>query len=275
VGPVADLPASKSATWPTAEGQFMDAGRKQAPSTFHRYLAGLAAEAQLIPRSVVHRTLDLAAVSAARLTAGPRPGWTAVFTKALALVAVRQPALRQSWQTWPRTHLYEHPVPVAAVAVERPLDEELPGVWATVAEPDRLAVLQTDALLKRFREDPAERLDQVQHWQKYCRRPAWLRRVGWWLETGASGRRRAERLGTFALAGMGGLDADLGEPLYPVAAVLTWGPITAQGWGQVRLSFDARLLSCGAAARLLGEVERVLASEVVRELGYLRQLDAA
>jgi hypothetical protein len=250
-------------------------GRTTALSTFHRYLADLAEQARLIPRSTVHRTLDLAAVAAARSVAGPRPSWTALFTKALAFVAGQHLELRQCWQTWPRPHLYEHPVAVAAVAVERLPDEELLGFWGTLAAPDQLGLTQIDTQLKRFREASAEQLEQIAHWQRRGRRPAWLRRVGWWLDTSLSGQRRAERLGTCAVASVGSLGTDFSNPLYPTTVVLTYGPITAQGSGDVRLTFDARLLTCAAAARLLGELERALTCEMLMELRYFRRLEAA
>src|SRR5438105_655301 len=137
-------------------------------STFHRYLADLADQARPIPRSMVQRTVDLGAAAGARAAAGPRPSWTALFAKAMAFVATGQPALRQTWQTWPRAHLYEHPVAVAAVAVERSLDEELPGFWATVEAPEQMGLAQVDELLKRCREEPAARVEQVRHWQRRC-----------------------------------------------------------------------------------------------------------
>jgi hypothetical protein len=250
-------------------------GRNHPLSMFHRYLADLADQARLIPRATVKRTLDLGAVAATRAAAAPRPTWTALFAKALALVAARQPVLRQSWQTWPRTHLYEHPLPVAAVAVERPWDEELPGFWATVEAPEQLGLTEVDGLLKCCREEPAESVEQVRYWHRHYRRAAWLRRVGWWFDACLSGRRRAERLGTFAVASVGSLGTDIGESLYPASAVLTYGPIASQGLGDAHLTFDARLLTCAAAARLLGELEHTLACETVMELRYLRRLDAA
>jgi hypothetical protein len=250
-------------------------GRTQALSPFHRYLADLAEQARLIPRSTVQRTMDVAGVAAARMAAGPRPSWAALFTKALAFVAGQQPELRQSWQTWPRPHLYEHPVAVPAIAVERPLDEELPGFWATIAAPDQMSLVQLDGQLKRCREEPAQNVAQVRHWQRHGSRSALLRRLGWWLDASLSGRRRAERLGTCAIASVGSLGTDISDPLYPTAVVLTYGPISAQGIGEVRLTFDARLLTCAGAARVLGELERALTCEMLMELRYFRRLDAA
>jgi hypothetical protein len=244
-------------------------------STFHRYLGDLAEQAQRIPRSTVLRTMQLCPTAMARALAEPRPGWTALFTKALAFVAARQPELRQSWQTWPRTHLYEHPVSVAAVAVERWFDEELPGLWARLVAPEKLGLPQIDGQLERFRDGPAERLGQVRRCLKRCRRPAWLRGAGWWLDTQPSGQRRARRVGTFAVASVGSLGANIGDALYPAPVVLTFGPIDERGTGDAYLTFDARLLTCATAARVLGDLELALTCEIVMELRYLRKLDAA
>jgi hypothetical protein len=248
-------------------------GRNCGFSLLQRYLGDVAEQARGIPRSSVRRTLRLGAVAAVRATAGPRPHWTTLFTKALAFVAGRQPVLRQSWQTWPRAHLYEHPMSVAAVAVERALDDELPGFWATVAAPEQLGLLQLDAQLKRFREEPAERIGQVRRCLGRCRQPTLLRSARWWLDGHWSGPRRARRLGTFAVANVGMHGAAIVEPLYPASVLLTVGPIDDEGTVEGVLTFDARLLTCATAAQVLAEMERVLMCEIVMELRYFRQLD--
>src|SRR3954463_10409113 len=58
------------------------------------------------PVAVVRRRLRLGAVADARAVASPRPGWCAVFTKALALAA--GPALRRTWLWSPWPSWYVH-----------------------------------------------------------------------------------------------------------------------------------------------------------------------
>jgi hypothetical protein len=250
-------------------------GHTEALPLAQRYLGDLGRLALQAPMATVQRTALLTEAAAARACAAPRPHWSAVFTKALAFVAAAQPELRQIYLPYPHPRLYEHPCSVAAVLVERPLDEDVPALWARLRNPGQLGLLELDALLRRFKEEPADRVGQVRRIRSRSVWPSALRRLAWWRDAGLSGRRRARRLGTFAVASVGQWGTDLVDPLYPATAVLTYGAIDASGPVALRLKFDARVLTPGVAARILQDVERTLTCEVLLELRYFQQLDAA
>jgi hypothetical protein len=65
------------------------------------------------------------------------------------------------------------------------------------------------------------------------------------------------------------------DPLYPATTVFSFGPLSNEGIVDVRLKFDARLVTAGRAATILQDVERALACEIVMELRYYQKLDAA
>jgi hypothetical protein len=250
-------------------------GGCQALSLSQRYLGDLAHLAQQIPTTSVERRFRLDVLVAARAAAAPRPGWLALFTKALAFVAAAQSELRQTYQTLPCPCVYEHPDSVAAIGVARPFDESLPWLWARVRSPERRSLIDLDNLLRRFKEEAGAQIGQVRRVHARCRWPQWVRRLAWWHGATLTGLRHARRLGTMAVASVGQQGAALVAPLYPATAVLSYGPVEADGTTDVRLLSDARVLTVVKAAAILQDVERVLTCEILMELRYYQQLDAA
>src|SRR5439155_165445 len=114
---------------------------------------------------------------------------------------------------------------VAAIAVRRTFDDDVPFMWARVRGPAELGLEQLDGELRRFKEEPPERAAQVRRIQARSRWPWPLRRLAWGRETALSASRRARRLGTFAVASVGGLEAEFVDALYPATAVLSYGVI--------------------------------------------------
>src|SRR5437016_11564805 len=93
-------------------------GRKLALSLPRRWICDFLHFAQKVPTVPVQRRMNIAPLMAAREQALPRPSWCALFTKAYAMVAAGRPELRRMYQTFPWTHLYEHPTSVASIGVE-------------------------------------------------------------------------------------------------------------------------------------------------------------
>src|SRR5262245_20875602 len=84
-----------------------------------RFVCDLLHFARQVPAVPVERRMDLAAVAAARRLARPRPSWCALLTKAYSFVSALVPELRRAYLPFPRPRLYEHPIPVASIAIER------------------------------------------------------------------------------------------------------------------------------------------------------------
>jgi hypothetical protein len=250
-------------------------GGCQALSLSQRYLGDLAHLAQQIPMTHVERRFRLEGLVAARETAVPRPGWLALFTKALAFVAAAHGELRQTCKSLPSPCVYEHPDSVAAIGVSRPYDETVPWLWARVRSPERRSLVDLDSLLRRFKEDAGHTIGQVRRVHARCRWPQWVRRLAWWHAATLTGLRHARRLGTMAVASVGQQGAALRSARYPATAVLSYGPLGPDGTADVSLQFDARVLTVVQAAAILQDVERALTCEILMELRYYQQLAAA
>lgn len=238
------------------------------PRTLITDLMELAAAVPTVP---VERRLDLGPLLAARAAAAPRPGWTAIFTKAWALVCARRPALRQAFVRWPWPRLYQHSASVASLAVERPYGGGEALFFLHLADPEGRSLADIDWRAKRFRDRPLEQCASVRRQLRLARLPRPLRRLLY--AAGLSvGRWRARYFGTFGVSSYGGLGASSLHPLSPLTTTLNFGPIAADGGVDVRVVYDHRVLDGGAVARAMADLEAVLHGEVLTELRYLRDV---
>jgi hypothetical protein len=228
-----------------------------------------------VPTVTIQRRMQLAPVLAARQAAGPRPGWCALFTKAYAFVAAARPELRRVWMPWPRPHLYEHPLNIASVAVERRLDDEDAVFFAHLREPQTQGLMELEIALRRCKEEPIERIARFQQLLRFSRLPRPLRRVLWWFSLNLSGRRRAGLLGTFGVSVVSGLGAVQTQLISPLTTTLHYGVVGEDGSVDVYVSFDHRVLDGTTVARALDDMERVLKCEILAELRYFQALDEA
>lgn len=250
-------------------------GRNVPLSLPRRFIGDLVHFARQVPSVPVERRMDLAAVVAARQAARPRPSWCALFTKAYGFVVAARPELRRAYLTFPTPHLYEHPVGIASVAVERRFGDEDAVFFGHVRSPERLELLELDARLRGLKDEPIERVGSFRRALLVSRLPQPLRRLVWWFGLNCWGRKRAGYLGTFGVSVYAGLGAASLHPLSPLTTTLNYGVIAADGSVDVRLVYDHRVLDGCTVARALEELEGALTGTVLNELRYLRGVDAA
>ena len=94
-------------------------GRYLPLSPARRFIGDLVHFAKQVPTVPMQRRMSLANVAAARHEAEPRPSWCAIFAKAFAIVAARRAEFRRAYISFPIARLYEHPITIASVAIER------------------------------------------------------------------------------------------------------------------------------------------------------------
>lgn len=228
-----------------------------------------------VPLVALERKMRLAALVTARAAAAPRPSWSAILTKAFALVAARRPELRRAYLPFPWPHLYEHPDSVAAVAVERRIGSEDGLLFALVPSPERLGLIELEACLRRCKEPPVEAVASFRTALAVSRLPGPLRRLAWWGGLNLSGDLRARCFGTFGVtttAGFGGATLSVRSPL---TCTLYYGLFDPAGCIDMRLALDHRVLDGGTASRALHDLEGVLLGEIQTELEQLDALDWA
>ncbi|HEY7158974.1 MAG TPA: 2-oxo acid dehydrogenase subunit E2 [Gemmataceae bacterium] len=231
--------------------------------------------ARKIPTVPVQRRMRLGEVVAARVATSLRPSWCALFTKAYGFVAAATPALRRAYMSFPRPHLYEHPINVASVAVERKFGDEDAVFFGHIRQPETLSLADIDLRLRRFKEEPMESIGDFRRILLMNRFPRPLRRLLWWIGLNVWGRKRAAFMGTSGITVYAGLGAASLHPLSLLTTTLNYGVIEPDGTVDVRLTYDHRVLDGATVARALAELERVLTHEILAELRYLPRAEAA
>jgi hypothetical protein len=250
-------------------------GRNLSLSLPRRFICDLVHYARRIPSVPVQRRMNLASLLSARQAAQPRPTWATIFTKAYGFVSAARPELRRAYLPYPVAHLYEHPITIASVAVERRYEGEEAVFFGHVRSAEQRGLVEIDRELRRLKEAPVENIGSFRNALRLSRLPRPVRRLAWWIALNWWGRKRAHYFGTFGLSVYSGLGASSLHPLSPVTTVLNYGVIDDAGGVDVRLVYDHRVLDGGNVARALEHLERVLNNEIVVELRYLRDLEAA
>lgn len=254
-------------------GQSTAAGFSLPLSAPRRLVNDLVHFARKVPTVPVQRVVDVSRVAALRDRAALRVGWAAVFTKAYAQVCADYPPLRRAYLEYPRPRLYQHPFPVASVAVERDYDGE-PGVFFTqLIRPEEMSLVALDAELRRAKTAPVADMFAFQLW--FAGLPRIVRRAVWWWIVNVRGSRKAEFLGTFGVTVYSGLGSESLHPLTPLTTTLNYGVIGPDGAVPVRVVYDHRVMDGGTAARALGRLQDMLAGPIADELAGLgRTTDA-
>ena len=236
-------------------------------STQRRLVNDLVHFAHRIPTVPVQRLIDVGKVADLRLQAARRVSWAAVFTKAYALVSEQFPCLRRAYLEYPRPRLYQHPCPIASVAVEREFDGELGVFFAQLPRPDVLPLAELEIELQRFKTAPVEEAFKFQ--LLFARFPRMVRRFAWWWILNVRGSRKAEFLGTFGVSVYSSLGAESLHPLSPLTTTLNYGVVGPDGMVPVRIIYDHRAMDGAMIARALGCLQTVLQGPITDELAAL------
>jgi hypothetical protein len=228
-----------------------------------------------VPSVSVERRMTLAPLVAVRELAIPKPGWCSIFTKAWGFVCAAHPPLRRAYLSFPFPRLYQHPIDIATIAVERPYGDEDAVFFVHIRQPERKSLDEIDRRLKWFKDRPQDSAGVLRRQMMFAGLPRPLRRLLGWSALNLSGPQRTRLLGTFGVTSLAGLGA---SSLYPnglLTTTIDYGVIEPDGSVVVRVVCDQRALDGGTVARALAGMERVLLHEIVAELRYLEGLAAA
>jgi hypothetical protein len=221
-----------------------------------------------VPSVPVQRVMRLQPVVEARAACADRPAWTAIFTKAFALVAEQQPDLRRAYIKLPTPRLYEYPVSVAQVAVERDLDGEVVVLIAFLVDPANMPLMEVNRRIRQGKTEPIADNKAFKRLLAIGRLPLPIRRLAWWVGLNI-GRQRGNYFGTFGVSVYSELGAESLHPVSPLTAVVNYGVIGEDGTVTVRIMYDHRVLDGSNVARHLARLEETLTGPIVDELKVL------
>jgi hypothetical protein len=243
-------------------------GRAIRLSVQRRMVIDLLYFARGIPTVPVQKRMSLGPLVAARAACGERPRWTAIFTKAYALLAQEVPELRRAYVKIPWAHLYEYPTSKANIIIERDYRGEPSLCPVSIKDPAHRSVGDIGRQIQHATTAPLEEIKDFRRWMRFARLPRPLRRTLWWIGLNI-GRQRGNFFGTFGLSVYSALNAESLHPLSPLTTLLNYGVMTGEGVLDVRIIYDHRVLDGATVARALGRLEEILNSVILEEVQSL------
>jgi hypothetical protein len=214
----------------------------------------------------VQRTLRVRDLAEARRASGLSVGWAALLTKGLGIVSMRVPELRWSYMPLPWPHFYEAPHSVASIVVDREFGGEHAVLLAPMLHPERLPLAAIQEKLDHFKTAPIESVSPFRRLIRTTKFPWPIRRLLWRIGLYGSGLMRARNFGTFGVNSMALLRVTLVQAMSPITATLYYDAVTQDNGLPVQLLFDHRVFDGYIAGKALGELEKVLNTEVLSEL---------
>jgi hypothetical protein len=218
-----------------------------------------------IPTVPVQKRMALGPLMVARAACKERPRWTAIFTKAYALMARDFPEFRRAYVKLPWPQLYEYPHSNATVIVERDYKGEAGLFSISIKEPERQPLREIGRQLETGSAAPVESVKDFRRAMNFARLPALIRRPLWWICLNW-GRQRGNYFGTFGVSVYSALQAESLHPLSPLTTLLNYGVMSADGALDVRIIYDHRVMDGATVARALGRLEEILNSTLLDEV---------
>jgi hypothetical protein len=238
-------------------------GRFLSISVPRRMIGDLMAFAAGVPSVPVQRRMWLGPVAAARSSA--QVPWTAVFTKAMALLAAEFPEFRRAYCKFPWSHFYEYPVSVAHIAIEREYHGEPAVLGLRIKDPANRSIAEIGSVIREAASAPIEQIKSFRQALGFAKWPKPIRRLLWWVALNV-GRIRPNYFGTFGISVYSSLGAESLHPISPLTVTLNYGVIAPNGSVDVRLIYDHRVLDGATVARALARLEQVLNTVIRKEL---------
>jgi hypothetical protein len=244
-------------------------GRFRRLSLQRRWIADLAAACAATPVVGAERVLRVGEAANARRAVLQPPGWTAIIIKAYALVAARRPALRRVLVSLPWPHLYESPVSVVSVIVERTWHGESAVFFDQIRAPETMALADIDRAVQGMRQRPIESVGGYRRLIRFTRLPLLLRRCLWRIGLRGSGYLHARYFGTFSINSITLPRAGVVQSISPITMSLINMPLEPSGQMRICGVFDHRVLDGMEVGRALGEIEAAINGEITAELRAL------
>ncbi|MGH6737504.1 MAG: hypothetical protein ACREDY_00450 [Bradyrhizobium sp.] len=243
-------------------------GRMIRLSVPRRMVLDLLYFARSIPTVPVQKRMALGPLMEARAACKERPRWTAIFTKAYALMARDFPEFHRAYVKLPWPHLYEYPHSNATVIVEREYKGEAGLFSISIKEPEHQSLREIARQLETGSTAPVESIKDFRRAMNFARLPAMIRRPLWWICLNW-GRQRGNYFGTFGVSVYSALQAESLHPLSPLTTLLNYGVMSADGALDVRIIYDHRVMDGATVARALNRLEEVLNTLILDEVRTL------
>ena len=176
-------------------------GRGIPLSPERRMMCDMLHASRQVPLVSMERVVNLRAVRDARRRCADPPSWFALSIKAFALTALRRPALRTSYLTFPWPRLYEHAYNVAVLPIERRVGEEDAVLFIQLWKPEDKSLAALNAEIRDGKTCPLKKLPLYRIGRRLTLFPRPMRRLAWWFGLNVNGYWRMVQFGTFGVTG--------------------------------------------------------------------------
>jgi len=233
-------------------------------SLSRRVIVDLMRASADVPFVAVRRTLAVGRLAAARKDLRNRPAWAAIFAKAFAILASRQPALRRVYLKWPWPHFYEFPQTLAMIVVAP--DATPDGVLLfPLKAPDLTSLTEADASIRSAKTEPVEATPFFRKTMMVTRLPQPLRRLAWAIGLNF-GRQRGNYLGTLLVTSVAAFGGGEVEALGPQSFILSYDKVSDDGAIDVMIRWDHRITDAAFVGGELSRLEQILNNQIADEI---------
>ena len=215
------------------------------------------------------KTINVARVTAARRCAPVRVGWPAIMIRAVGLLSQQWPQLRQSYLPFPWPRIYQHPICIPTLAVEREWRGERAVFFNPVVGPERRRLPRIDHYLRFLRTAPIAEVGGYRRLIWASRLPQPVRGLLWRLVLHWSGRLRSRYIGTINVNPVTERHLEALQIAAPISFVLYFCAPTPKGEMALQIFFDHRVIDGMMIGRLIVDLEKVLSTALVAELEQL------
>jgi hypothetical protein len=243
-------------------------GKSISLSRPRRFIGDLLHFAAQIPTVPTQRRMQLGALVEARRALAQRPPWSALFMKAFAQVSETIPELRRAFVKFPWPHLYEYPLSVGSIAVQRNYQGEMAVFFGRIKDPARMSLTELSQRILSFREGEFEQHKAFVQAIWLSGLPSPIRRLAWWIGLNI-GRQRSNFFGTFGISVYSSLGAESLHPLSPLTTTINYGVIAPDGTLNVRIVYDHRVMDGATVALALERLETQMNGSILSELRAL------
>lgn len=215
------------------------------------------------------RDFDLRELNRLRKKVRPKISWNVLYMKAYAIVARRNPALRQCYVGFPWPYAYQHKENVCLLTVSREYQGEERLLFARFGRPEKFSLLELEAKYDRFRKRPVEKIKQFRHQIQFAKCPSIVRRMAWWLMLNVFPQKRMSHFGTFGMTLSGYRDSYANGLLGPNTTILGIDVLPKKGIARFMLTFDHQILDGVPVIKIIDELYNTLNTEIAQELRSL------
>jgi len=230
------------------------------------FISDLVYYSSKIPLCTIEKNILLPELENLRQGREVRIGWASIFTKAMGIASIQFPELRRAWIPFPYAHIYEHPIPIGSIAVQRNIEGHESVLFGMVQEPNNTDLGEITQSLTDFKNAPLDDLKLFKRIRRNSKLPWPIRSIIWNYGLHFSGYCKAKNLGTFGISSVAKYQANTMNLLSPLTSALNYSTIQNNNECLIRMTFDHRILDGGTVAQILGFLEETINQPIRNEI---------